>query len=476
MEPITDQNIRQLVRDYLANPSGFPPIGSWNVSNVTDMSNMFFDAYNFDESLDSWVVSNVTDMSNMFNGATSFNQPLNNWIVSNVTNMSGMFCDAISFNQPLDSWDVSNVTDMSKMFRGAGKFNQPLNSWNVSNVTNMQQMFYGFSEFDIESEFNQPLDSWNVSNVTNMQQMFQQAFAFNQPLNTWVIRSDTKTGGMFVDTQMEHNRDLWPTEMNSAQSNTVQPIPTTTFTPIFQQPVQPAQTTSSITVEPVKIYNPNSVYCNLLHIPLEDSNLSIQPDDIGHDIIMIEDVKVIDYLNQDPNNIVFYFGNNVALLTDRDNLRRSLNANTLKYACVNVDTAITPRIENVITDTPYLFLNGAGFTTGGLVPLGMIKTILSDITIKAVQIPSTPVGNAVSTTSFQMLGPNPMAVSASHCQAGQDAAIYTMKRMNVPSATVGGRRRTRRRRKTRRTKKSKINKKRYTKRRNRNRMNNTKRI
>ena len=51
-----------------------------------------------------WDVSNVTNMDDMFpyssKGAESFNQPLNKWDVSNVTNMDSMFAGATSFNQP----------------------------------------------------------------------------------------------------------------------------------------------------------------------------------------------------------------------------------------------------------------------------------------------------------------------------------------------------------------------------------------
>jgi len=77
----------------------------------------------------------------------AFNQPIGNWDVSNVTNMSGMFFFATSFNQPIGNWDVSKVTDMTYMFKGAEAFNQPIGNWDVSSVINMRNMFYGAKAF-----------------------------------------------------------------------------------------------------------------------------------------------------------------------------------------------------------------------------------------------------------------------------------------------------------------------------------------
>ena len=121
-----------------------------------------------------WNVSNVTNMSNMFNNTKAFNQPLEKWNVSNVKDMHEMFSDAEAFNRPLEKWNVSNVTDMSFMFYRAKAFNQPLEKWNVSNVKDMHDMF---SEAEA---FNRPLEKWNVSNVTDMSFMFYGAKAFKQ--------------------------------------------------------------------------------------------------------------------------------------------------------------------------------------------------------------------------------------------------------------------------------------------------------
>ncbi|WP_196894362.1 BspA family leucine-rich repeat surface protein [Aureivirga marina] len=156
-----------------------------DLSQVTNMSEMFRSAQSFNQNINNWDVSNVTDMEGLFRFAKIFNQPLNNWDVSNVTNMEKMFQSANKFNQPLDNWDVSNVVNMSGMFFSAYYFNQNINNWDVSNVTNMSFMFFNFNAAAIESTFNQPLNNWDVSNVVNMSSMFHNARAFNQPLNNW---------------------------------------------------------------------------------------------------------------------------------------------------------------------------------------------------------------------------------------------------------------------------------------------------
>ena len=133
---------------------------TWNVSAITDMSELFINNDTFNEDISEWDTSNVINMQHMFLGAESFNGQISNWNTSNVTDMGGMFVRT-SFNQDIGSWDTSNVTYMGEMFYGASSFNQDIGSWDTSNVINMDMMFLG------ASSFNQDISSWCIGNISS---------------------------------------------------------------------------------------------------------------------------------------------------------------------------------------------------------------------------------------------------------------------------------------------------------------------
>ena len=166
-------------------------LSSWNVSGVTDMSGMFRDTTSFNGNLSAWDVSRVTDMDNVFHGATSFNGDLSSWNVSGVTDMDSMFFETRSFNGNLSAWDVSEVTDMSAMFHDAASFNGDLSAWDVSEVTDMSAMFHG------ANSFNGDLSAWDVSGVTDMSAMFHEAGRFNGDLSAWNVSGVTDMSAMF---------------------------------------------------------------------------------------------------------------------------------------------------------------------------------------------------------------------------------------------------------------------------------------
>ena len=119
-----------------------------------------------------WDVSLVTEMSELFYGKGSFNADISRWDTSSVTNMYRMFRDAGLFNQDIGAWDTWRVTTMHEMFRDADAFNQHLSRWDVSSVTNMQYMFKNTDAFNT-----MPV-GWDISTGTLSNMIFEYAVAW----------------------------------------------------------------------------------------------------------------------------------------------------------------------------------------------------------------------------------------------------------------------------------------------------------
>ncbi|SMG53427.1 gliding motility-associated C-terminal domain-containing protein [Marivirga sericea] len=187
-----------------------------DLSAVTDMTEMFYEAEALNDNINNWDVSNVEIMNSLFRDATAFDQPLNLWVTDNVTDMRRMFSFAPAFNQDIGSWEVSNVEDMSSMFGGATSFNQDISGWSVTSVLTMNQMFSVATSFNQDiggwtmtsvtdiggmfngaTVFNQDIGGWDVSNVTSMITVFSNAPAFNQDISGWVVDDVNNMRSMF---------------------------------------------------------------------------------------------------------------------------------------------------------------------------------------------------------------------------------------------------------------------------------------
>ena len=166
-------------------------ISGWDTSKVTNMYNMFQFASAFNGDISKWDVSKVTNMERMFSWTSAFNGDISNWDVSSVTNMERMFNYAKAFNGDISKWDVSKVTKMGSMFSCASAFNGDISKWDVSKVTNMERMF------SWTSAFNGDISNWDVSSVTNMERMFNKAKAFNGDISKWDVSKVTNMYNMF---------------------------------------------------------------------------------------------------------------------------------------------------------------------------------------------------------------------------------------------------------------------------------------
>mgnify|MGYP003372017494 CR=1 FL=1 len=150
-----------------------------NTSNVTDMSNMFFNCKKI-TSLDvsNWDTSNVTDMSYMFGNCNSLTSlDVSNFNTSNVTNMNSMFaCGSYKLTSlDVSNFDTSKVTNMSGMFSGGVSLTSlDVSNFNTSNVTDMSSMF------SICSSLNSlDVSNFDTSNVIFTSNMFSDCNSLN---------------------------------------------------------------------------------------------------------------------------------------------------------------------------------------------------------------------------------------------------------------------------------------------------------
>ena len=114
------------------------------------MSQMFagtWDGFNFFNcDISNWDVSQVTDMSDIFTDAAAFNGDISNWDVARVTNMHSMFAWTAAFNGDISTWNVARVADTGTMFRSAKSFKRLLcgAAW-FNSKADKTDMFYDSS-------------------------------------------------------------------------------------------------------------------------------------------------------------------------------------------------------------------------------------------------------------------------------------------------------------------------------------------
>ena len=198
---------RMFFGSSLVGTQPIPQISGWNMSKVKNLK-YFWLSTPINENIGAWNVSNVYNFEDTFYQCTAFNNggspDINNWDTSSATSMSTMFFNAYSFNQPIGDWDVSSVEEMQLMFYGT-PFNNGgssnISGWNPSSCTNFNQMFNG-------TPFNQPIGSWDTSSVQYVSYTFNDT-PFNQPIGGWNMGSATNITSMLRNTPFDQDLGSW---------------------------------------------------------------------------------------------------------------------------------------------------------------------------------------------------------------------------------------------------------------------------
>jgi len=149
------------------------PIALWNVSQVTNMADVFAYTEAFNADISAWNTAKVTNMGGAFRDATAFNADISAWNTAAVTNMRATFYNAAAFNADISGWNIAAVTDMGYTFYNAAAFTADISAWNTVKVTNMFAMFYN------AAAFNADITAWNTAAVMATTIMFKGATAFH---------------------------------------------------------------------------------------------------------------------------------------------------------------------------------------------------------------------------------------------------------------------------------------------------------
>lgn len=141
----TKKELQKVITKELDNQGPDANLNHIDVSDITDMSNLFF--YDIDRirdiKIDDWNVSNVENMNGMFFCCTYFNCDLSRWNVSKVKYMESMFEYCHYLNTDLSKWDTSNVEYMDFMFGSCIRFRNDLSSWHLTNIKKAFGVFSG---------------------------------------------------------------------------------------------------------------------------------------------------------------------------------------------------------------------------------------------------------------------------------------------------------------------------------------------
>lgn len=189
--PTTLEELRQIIEerfDKFEPGTAKAPI-DFNDVDVSKLTSFSMDGVGIFENtkfeyidISNWDVSNVENISFMFFYCDKLKSlgDISDWDVSKVEDMTGMFADCKNLKSvgDLSKWNVSNVKNMRSMFDGCHKLESIGNlfNWNVSSVENMTGMFYGCESLKSIGD----ISKWNITNI-DMDEMFEDSGIINIP-------------------------------------------------------------------------------------------------------------------------------------------------------------------------------------------------------------------------------------------------------------------------------------------------------
>jgi uncharacterized protein YjbI with pentapeptide repeats len=142
----------------------------------------------------------------------------------------------------------------------------------------------------------------------------------------------------------------------------------------------------------------------------------------GYDVIMMEDVKYCDYIKENPNNLLFIFDKQVAMI-NRSQIEgfianETLDESKIVYQCKKTDMAFIARQENIISG-PTLNMDIIGLF-GVMIPLEYLDEVVNQpYQIFIVETNNNRSENPIASLNTRLATEDESGqavVSANHCQ------------------------------------------------------------
>lgn len=176
-------------------------VTGWITPDLETLDKAFDDCNSLETitGINTWDVSNITNVANVFHSCSNLKSlDLSNWNTGNVTNMHDMFSGLTSLTDiNLSGMNTANVTEMTNMFNGCTSLkNLDISGWDISNVTNSAGIFGNCKSLESVT-----MNNWvNASETSNLRTML--SILQTTPVNTLVMQncdfrgtSDLSQGG-----------------------------------------------------------------------------------------------------------------------------------------------------------------------------------------------------------------------------------------------------------------------------------------
>ena len=185
------------------NVTAFIGIENWNTTSVTTLQGTFYDCKVLETlNLSGWNVPNCTRIGSLFYNDTKLKTiiGMSDWDLSSCTWASTVFYNCISLEgipDIVENWNTASFTTIGMMFYNCRKLEVlDLSNWDVSNVTSMNALFdscTNLRELDVAN--------WNTSKVTSFKDMLDDCGALEElDLSNWNTHAATDMYGMLGNT------------------------------------------------------------------------------------------------------------------------------------------------------------------------------------------------------------------------------------------------------------------------------------